>query len=68
MSVMVTVLVLTSFASQDAGWLDTKHVVSIDVKLHSKYLISDPCQVCSNKRFALAGQAMAELVRVRQVV
>lgn len=56
---MIIVMGLTSVASQDAVWLDTKHVVGIDVKLHFKYLTSDPCQVCSNKRLALAGQVMA---------
>jgi hypothetical protein len=68
MGVMVIVLGLTSVASRDAEWQDTNHAIDIDVKVHFKYMISDPCQVCSNKRLALAGQAEAELVGVCQVV
>lgn len=67
MGVMVTVMSL-SVASRDVGWQDANHAVGIDVKLRFKYLISDPCQVCINKRLALAGQAVAELVGVYQVV
>jgi len=66
--VMVRVMGLTSVASRDAGWQNANHAVGIDVKLHIKHLISDPCQVCSNKRLAMAGQAKAEPVSVCQVV
>jgi hypothetical protein len=59
MGVMVTVMGLTPVASRDAGWQDADYVVSIDVELHFEYLISDPCQVCSNKQLTLAGQAEA---------
>jgi hypothetical protein len=49
MRVMVTVMGVTSVASRDAGWQDANHAVGIDVKLHFKFLISDPCQACSNE-------------------
>jgi hypothetical protein len=51
---------LTSVASRDAGWQDADYAVGIDAELHFEYLISDPCQVCSDKQMVLAGQAEAE--------
>ena len=68
MGVMVTVMDLTSVASRDAWWQEANHSDGTDVKLYFTYLVSDPCQVYSNKQLALAGQAEAELVGVCQVV